>query len=262
MRTIFFGSFRRRRFSFIAAVPLLLLLSMCGLDDYTFLDRVTEQAISVPTDVHAEIALPAYTVPQTNYFTRFVFYYRIYLSDTNTTGRIQPASFSTINSALAADYAALLPYTDPSSTVSVTNIAAQFSYRNYYEVMEIDGLMGNGPGTVNVEFDTGYIAGLSLSLPPPVAPVAVRGTITAQLRRSTGYGAFQLRPSDLFLATPELFSTPVSITVNRDVQASSSGAPAYAYVSLYIVTQGQNDTDLSPVYSRPTFIGVFSLPPP
>ena len=252
-----------RAFFLAATSALLLLFSTCGLDDYAFLDRVTEQAISVPTGVRAEISLPAYGAPQSNYFTRFVFFYRIYLSNTSITGRIQPVSFSTINSALAADYAALQPYTDPSSTVSVTNIAAQFSYRNYYEVMEIDNVMGNGPGTVSIEFDAAYIAGPPLSLPPPVAPVVVRSGTMPRLTRSTGYGAFQLQPSSgLFLATTELFSTPVSITVNRDVQASSTGVPSYAYVSLYIVTQGQNDTDLSPVYSRPTFIGVFSLPPP
>jgi hypothetical protein len=88
-------------------------------------------------------------------------------------------------------------------------------------------------------------------------------TSSSYLKRSSGNGAFNPRPSDKlwFETSDDLFnSANLTDNVNADVAGMNSGSPMYAYVSMYIMMRDFDPQTLSPVYSAPTFINVFKLP--
>jgi hypothetical protein len=84
------------------------------------------------------------------------------------------------------------------------------------------------------------------------------------LRRTSGDGNFFPVPSDrLFFNTQDLNSSAnATALINNDV-ADKSGISGqrYTYVSIYIVTTGR-DSNFTPLYSRPTHVGIFILPDP
>jgi hypothetical protein len=84
------------------------------------------------------------------------------------------------------------------------------------------------------------------------------------LRRTGGDGNFIPVPADrLFFNTQDLNSSlNATALINNDVaDKSSASGQRYTYVSIYIVTTGR-DTNFTPLYSRPTHVGIFSLPEP
>lgn len=64
-----------------------------------------------------------------------------------------------------------------------------------------------------------------------------------------------------FLNNSDLNSNANAIdTKNADVQGNSTiTAERYTYVAMYIVATGR-DSNYSPIFSKPTFVGVFLLP--
>jgi hypothetical protein len=257
----------------IAALILCVPLFACGIESYVALDQVSESSIS-RTGERAIIRfsnIPAYP---SRYFRNFMIYYRIYLSTrTPSGGTIPTTDFSSINSTLAYDYASLLPYTNPDNTNSLTNVASQFSSKNYYPLSTIDGrgvdiidseiLYNANSEDLTLEIgNLPYIQATYGSAAPVFSRGSHRGLV---MHRSTGGGIFTTYPNQLFVATSGtngLLTTTPSSTVNRDVAPVSGGGTAtYAYICLYIFAVGINE-DLTPIYSRPTFIGVFALDPP
>jgi hypothetical protein len=88
-------------------------------------------------------------------------------------------------------------------------------------------------------------------------------TESGYLKRSSGNGAFNPKPSDKlwFETSDELFdSANLTDNVNADVRGVSTGTPMYAYASMYIVMRDFDTQTLTPIYSAPTFINVFLLP--
>jgi hypothetical protein len=102
----------------------------------------------------------------------------------------------------------------------------------------------------------------SASYPYPY--LSYSGGVTVPLKRSNGGGVFTPVPSNrYFLNTGELNdSNNIKPTVNADVVTISSpvGSQRHAYVLLYIVTSGLNEQSYTPIFSIPTFVGIFLLP--
>jgi hypothetical protein len=235
------------------------------MEDYLYLNPVDEGNISlVSPNTTATIVLPNFDVSEYYYFTSFSIFYRIYVSDVNiiTTYPYYSSDLSPINNTLASDFSALAYYTSNTTTV-ITNLGSQFSNRKYY-TLELE--------TANIEsvLSSSSLGNrITLDFSPGKAPVLIVGASSASeqiytLRRTGGNGNFIPVPSDRFFFNTQDLNSSVNATtlINNDVADKSSAAgQRYTYVSIYIVTTGR-DTNFTPLYSRPTHVGIFFLPEP
>ncbi|MDR1985366.1 MAG: hypothetical protein LBP88_00145 [Treponema sp.] len=193
-----------------------------------------------------------------SYFTHFTIYYRIYISAVSLSGSIGPGDLSTLNSTLANDYGAFLPYTSNTDTTISTSIGSLFRNRNYYaltvEGTNIEDILSSNSQNKTLTLDFIQVSG--------TIPVLRMDNTDYKLQRSTGNGLFSPVPQDrYFFNTLELNSNAnVSSSINADVAALSGTADVrYTYVALYIVATGI-DPNFSPIYSAPTFIAILRLP--
>jgi hypothetical protein len=247
----------RKRFPAIF-FPLFFFLFSCGIEDYLYLNPVDEGSIRlISPNTTATIDLPDFSTIEYYYFTNFSLFYRIYISDVSVAATYPyPTSLlSTINNALASDFSALSYYTSNTTTV-VSNLGSQFSTRKYYtlelESADIESVLGS----------SSLGSQITLDFTPTAGRAPVLGGYT--LRRTSGGGNFIPVPSDRrLLNTQELNSSAnTAAAINNDVADKSSAAGSrYTYISVYIVTTGR-DMNFTPLYSRPTHVGIFSLPNP
>jgi hypothetical protein len=224
----------------------------CGIEDYIYLEPIPENSV-IQRDTMVEIRLPQVG---NVYFSNFAIFYRIYISGVPL-AVVAPSQYSTLNPSLSSDYNTFLPYTNvaTNTTVNTGTVGTLFKNRNYWKIevegADIDGVLTGNGQTVKVDFQ--YVTGR--------APTLERGGTSYVLRRSNGEGAFTPVPDRRFLDTAELNSTNnATALVNADVApVSGSSSGNYAYAAMYIVAMG-NDNNFSPIYSSPTFLGVFRLP--
>jgi hypothetical protein len=259
-RREFLGPFPRRAGRFLAALivtaPALFFLRSCGIESYYYLPEVPAGNIATTANQWATVTLPSVSVP---YFTYFALYYRIYLSyeQIANTGNL-----AVVNTTLDSDYRYLAPYTNSASSTSI-NVSSIMTSRGYQSLYfqtssggaSSDLLTMTSGGTVRIEFP---LAGANPYITYPVSA----GTRTVILLRSNGNGAFNPLPNRYFLSSDTLTNPGnISATANADVvNVSGSGGNRYAYASLYIVSVGLNEQTYTPIFSIPTFVGIFRLP--
>ncbi|MDR0525831.1 MAG: hypothetical protein LBG90_08200 [Spirochaetaceae bacterium] len=240
-----------------ALIPAAVLsIAACGIEDYPFLDKVPTGNISVTLNQMAVITLPRI---DSIYFTHFTLYYRIYMSGVFYP-EIHPGNMSDLNSALMADYNYFLPYTNSDTSNTTVSIGSLFTNRKYYpltlEGADIDGVLGSG------SFGKSMVLNFTETTPRIIPNLSINGN-SYNMRRFSGNGLFSPVPANrYFINTPEL-NAPANITagINADVIDKSDITTRYAYAGVYIVVTGV-DGNFSPLYSVPTFIGVFYLPGP
>jgi hypothetical protein len=235
------------------------------MEDYLYLNPVSEGGISlVAPNATVTIVLPNFNTSEYYYFTNFSLFYRIYASDAYVTipYPYYSSDLSLINNALASDFSALSYYTSNTTTV-ITNLGSQFSNRKYYTLelqnANIESVLSASSfgNQITLDFSTGR------------APVLIDRASSASeqiytLRRTGGDGNFIPVPSDRLLFNTQDLNSSANATalINNDVaDKSSATGTRYTYVSIYIVTTGR-DTNFTPLYSRPTHVGIFSLPGP
>jgi hypothetical protein len=235
----------------------------CGVEDYPYLEQVPPEAVMRPSYTKAVVSLPARR--DLGGFLRYSIFYRIYISDAQITSSIGASEMTNINSSLRGDYSYIEPYTQKDNNLAA-NTGSLFSNRNYFEIeleeREISDILGE-TGAFSIAFDFSDVS-------PGLPPRLVKGGLEFTLRRSTGSGLFSPVPKTSsgdfdgrFVNTEALNkSENATSAINRDVAGKtiSSGASRYTYASLYICAVGINGVTLTPVYSAPTFIGVFILP--
>jgi hypothetical protein len=236
----------------------------CGIEDYLYLVPVSEVSIRRPNTM-AIVTLPNFSTIEYKNFTNFSLFYRIYVSDRNEffPDPYEYSILSNINSALASDFSALSSYTSSNTGTVITDLRSQFSNRKYYAI-ELQGTT-----VENVLSSSVLGSEISLDFSIERAPVLIVQPGTASeriytLRRTSGEGNFFPRPGDrLFFNTSDLNSSEYAVaTINNDVaDKTSATGQRYTYVSIYIVTTGR-DSNYTPIYSRPTHVGIFSLPGP
>jgi len=219
---------------------LAVFLFSCGIEESYFLPQVPQVNITTILNTEANIIIPPID-PSHYYATGYSIFYRIYISDSPNS---LPNDRASISPSLVSDFNALESFTNPSST-SVTS-ANTFSNRNYYELeFENDLSLTTGGGTLRILFP-------NTQGEYPVVYISIPGGQESELRRSSDVISPEPRGDLSFRNTPELNNS-----INTDVSVRSG---SYAYVSMYIVAVGYNDTQFTPVYSKPTFISVFKLP--
>jgi hypothetical protein len=239
-------------------------LVSCGIEDYPFLPSVPSGNISVSLNQEAKIKLPVIDL-NVSYFTHFTIYYHIYVSGTYYP-EIDPSNMSDLNPALLADYNAFLPYTNTdTATGSNASIGKLFSDRQYYS------LTLEGTGINDALSSSAFGKTITLNFMESIPRLPPRFIIDNRhytLQRSPGNGLFHPVPGNrYFFNTEELHKQEnISIgntvsTINADVTHKDTLTDRYTYTALYIVATGI-DSNFSPLYSTPAFIGVFYLPAP
>jgi hypothetical protein len=236
----------------------------CGIESYLYLAPIDEGNISHQLNTSATVIFPprdSFMAQFGNYFTHFTIYYRIYVSDINQTGSIETDEIrSSINSALYSDFSYFKSYT--TSDTTTTSIGPLFRNRNYYPLWlynnDIEGILDSDAlgRTMTVDFTPTQA----------LYPVLSFGnTEVYSLYRSNGndygYTLFNPLPDRYFINSTELNrSENITSSLNADVvNKSGISGERYTYVSMYIVAAGV-DTNFTPIYSRPTHIGIFRLP--
>ena len=229
----------------LCIIFVCIVFFSCGLEEYVYLNPV-ENTITTG-DTSAVIILPSGQHPL---FRRYQIFYRIYLTD-----NISRYTFSNenemedINLALRNDYRILRPYTSIDS-VSSTTIETVFERRMYYSLFEsangtdtqsVVPILDQASGTLTINFSDTEIPTIIYTPAPPVPNFLFRGNYTSNANR-------------LFLFNTNL--TAASLDVQEKIGSATAVA---AYVSMYIVASGL-DGNYSPIYSRPTHIGIFHLP--
>jgi hypothetical protein len=257
------GSRQRDRFLFLflGFISLGVFLS-CGIDEYQYLDSVSTGNIQVTLNERVTIQLPSINA---NYFTHFTIFYRIYISAYNAPGTIQTSysELSRISPTLASDYSSIEPSTTTAvnnNNNSTSNASSIFKSRNYYELAyQSEGNVREGKDVLNTQ-NTTLLIDFPTTMYYPY--LTIKGD-TWDLYRSTGSGNFTPVPDRYFVNTSELNSSDNAIsTRNGDVANNSVTGQRYTYASLYIVATGLDQQSYTPIYSIPTFIGIFRLPDP
>jgi hypothetical protein len=231
------------QFFFTAGV----FFTTCGIEEYYYLPQVPEINISTQFNTSAEIKLPS--LSGYYYAQSYKIFYRIYISDLNTTSNDTP--LNNISSTLLNDYNYIYPNTDPTSISAGTPANTLFTSRNYYELelfqSDINNVLPTGGGNVRLSFPTtlGGFPVLSINNGPEI-----------RLYRS-GY-FFTVNPNDekrYFRNTSE-----INVADYADLVPRTGLSQTFAYVSMYVVASGVNPNMFTPIYSKPTHISVFKLP--
>ena len=244
---------------FLLAVFLSVFFS-CGIDEYYFLPQLSEGDITLLSNTEAEIIIQPIDL---YYAISYSIFYRIYISEYPAPGRISQAEHRNISQSLATDYNAFVSVTDPTTTTLPS--ANTFSNRNYFE-LEFEGhsinniLTKEKKKTLKINFPTTTIMEdnpvIILKLndddeSETQIPLCRSGRLISPLPKDYPY----------FRNTPELcdYTSSTDTNINADVSGRQNLTEHHAYVSMYIVAIGVNNY-FSPIYSKPTHIGIFKLP--
>lgn len=237
-------------------------LLSCGIDVIYYIDYIPQGRYD---DTFASIDLPSSSADGYSiYFTRFIIFYRIYISGVDVSGTIQTdAHRREINSMLDSDWISLYPLTDITSTsVSTFGLENTFSNRGYF-VMALEDENIN-----SVLDDKSLGKTLEFAFPPTgERPAITIGGRSYVLQRAvTGQKSnltidFIPAPDRYFLNHSDLCDAAKIInTINPDVAPNTGSTLQYTYVSLYIAAAGKS-LEMPPtvVYSQPAFVGIFKL---
>jgi hypothetical protein len=260
----------RRPVGVIICITICLLalsgLLSCGLETFYYIDYIP--ASNYIDETRSTVQLPSSGTDgygDEQYFTHFIIFYRIYLSDNNPTGRLNDSAqiMNSINSTLTSDYNWSIPYTDiTSTTVNTSNLENTFYNRRFFK-LELQGTRIDDVLDRNALGRTLEISFRDISGEVPV--LLVGGTsYTLQRANSSPGSIFATRPADnrAFFNHPELCDiTNATIDLNADVATKTNVEVRYTYVCMYIIAVGRSyEIPPSTIYSQPTFIGIFKLP--
>jgi len=239
---------KRKIYFFLCLFPLCLFLLTCGIDEYYYLPQVNESDITLILNTEAIINLPP--IPDEYYFASgYIIFYRIYISAEFTSSS---TAMNQISSALVSDYNVFSQFTDPANTSSIIS-SNTFKNRNYFELefegTDITGIIPKTGGVFRMEFPVIF----------DYPTVSIDNGEKIMLRRSGKLISPQPMDNLSFQNTPALRDMEnANANINADVAGRTDGQ--YAYTSMYIAAVGTNPSNFTPVYSKPTHIGVFLLP--
>jgi len=228
-----------RQKTLIIFLICLLTLSTCGIDEIYYLPQVSEGSISRNLNTDASIDTSSISLPY--YATGFVIYYKIYICQQNN-----ELLGSLLNARIISDYNYLSPYTDPAKPSSIPSLAT-FSSRGFYE-LKLEGPLDIGSTISGTSFDIKFPTGTG------EYPHINNNNL---LRSNSG---FTPEPDRYFRSSDKLNDYTNAVPAkNADVSAVS-GESENAYASMYIVAVGQDPTNFSRLYGKPTHINIFKLP--
>jgi len=250
----------------------MLVLFSCGIDELIYLEPVESSYVTGVTSGYVRL-------PDNNsniYFQNYIIYYRIYTSNSRLTS-INPSNtqeLRNINPSLESDYNSLNSYITNENT-STSGMDTIFENRGYYHLYTSTDKV-NEIAMENLLSPQGYqdsqgnqvIPGITNGLQlnfdfnepflEPFMSMGIYNPSSIKLNLFRVSNKFTVIPDRLFFLSNDLTAN-VTGTINKDVQLISNADSLYAYVSLYIIASGINNT-FSSIYSRPRHIGIFLLP--
>ncbi|MDR3124006.1 MAG: hypothetical protein LBU16_09550 [Treponema sp.] len=262
-----------KRFRFLGIALLLLPaalgggLASCGIETYKYLNYV-DPGIAMTLNTTAYISLPG----EPYYFRYFIIYYRIYISDFLAPGSVDAGALAQINPALHNDYNYFYAYTNTQSTTVPANMENTFANRKYFPLeldkADIESVLDGGGGFITLDFAAN--PQFNQSRPSLIIGDTRNETLGApytryQLSRNTNDNN-PYADNYYFVNSDDINNgdhiSSDSSNINQDVQnsAQSISGSKYTYAAMYILAQGLDDSNLSNIYSIPTFIGIFLLP--
>jgi len=229
-----------------------IFFTTCGLEVVYYLPQVPQDNIKTEMNTSATVILPALSE---SYAVCYKIFYRIYISGNSVSGTINTSPLrSSISPSLESDYNIIDPNTDPTSTTSGTPANTLFANRYFFELeldgVDINNLLSKNGGNITISFPNtqgGY-------------PVLSFNNNVYNLFRSNDLISPEPKGDRSFRNSPDL-NDPVKATsnINADVAGRTGLSQRYAYVSMYIVATGIDQTFLA-IYSKPTHISIFKLP--
>jgi hypothetical protein len=243
----------------------LLLFFSCGIEDYPYIYPVPAGNIKREFNTKVEIQIPN-SSNYNSYFSHFVIYYKIYISDGSDAIIEIPSApnFSIINSTLASDYNQISPYISNSS-MGGSSIPGLFRNRNYFplalegeninRLLSISSPVISPPSILGKKVIINFGSGTNPYLEVDSGPEYT-------LRRNDSSG-FQLIPDAYFVNSDDI-RNPIYINatnINNDVADKPNvSSRSNSYVAMFIVATGFHPQTYAGLYSSPTFVGVFKLP--
>jgi hypothetical protein len=261
---------KKRRYTALLFTTALLTIYSCGIEDYKYLQPIDSGNISRELNTQATIRLPYIDAGDKGayyYFQNFIIYYRIYISETSIQGQISTDQLQTINAGLYNDYWYLNPYTTLDNNRSPSAMGSVFSSRRFYPLevegnVSLDSVLGTGAlppqgSTKRLDLDFAQQGGGT------IPSITINNTVY-KLQRHYDPAVNVPWPSDRYFINSVDLQDPSKASTtdhtNMDVQnKEGSSGIKYAYAAMYILLFGRTK-DLTPVYSAPTFIGIFRLP--
>jgi len=238
----------RRKAGLVLFCGIITFFFSCGIEEVIYLEPVVDASFTGVTA--GRLTLPDNSGNE--YFRNWAVYYRIYLSDTLSTSITTNAERNTINSLLSTHFNAIDPYIIDENYV-FNNISI-FTSRGYYPLyrsidrengLAIHDLLGTtANGELSFDFSNSTIG-----------PFMRYAAGEYYLFRNSDN--FTPLPDRLFFLHSDMFTS--TSEVNADIQQKAGVDPLAAYISMYIIAVGI-DNSFSPVYSRPAHIGIFRLP--
>jgi hypothetical protein len=258
---------KRLRFLGIALFVLPAALGSglvsCGIETYKVLDPIDPGIMTLNTTAYLRLPAEPY------YFRYFIIYYRIYISDLSVPGSVDGGLLAQINPALYTDYTYFYSYTNSQSTLAPTTMGDIFAGRKYFplelENAWIENVLSVGGGDITLDFASNRQYKPSLVMgdtrdETPGAPFT-RHQLSRNTSDNTPYANnYYFVNSDAVNNGDHISSD--STNTNQDVQNSAQtiSGTKYTYASMYILAHGLDDSNFTPIYSIPTFIGIFLLP--
>jgi hypothetical protein len=229
-----------------------LFFISCGIEEYVYIAPVPPWDITPQgNSVSKEIDLPE-SSSEPSFFTHYSIYYKIYTS-TEYRDSFSDGDYYIINPTLASDYSYLENFTN---TIDNTRLPSDMNFlfqnRGYYKISlegvpNIDSFLARNDSndiTINLEF----------FLEPGVNPVLTFNNVSYVLHRTVD----NPQPDYTFKNSTEIHIID-NQDFNDDVENITDVPTTECYASFYIVKVGI-DTNITEIYSSPTFIGIFLLP--
>ena len=228
-------------------ILIILFLSNCGIYDYPFIYPVPIGTITGELNTNVYINTGTDNIGN-QYFTHYIIFYKIYISDTDNSNPIE-----NINSVLASDYSRI---NNISGSQSIGGAAAydlitrslRFSEISL-EGTNIDIFLSNASNNINIDFTRDFPS-LSIDNINYYRLTRRHITSTSSNERYFLNNINQLRYDII---------NNITNGENRDVQDNTSATKTYSHALMYIMASGMNTQNFVPVYSSPTYIGIFRL---
>ena len=256
---------------YISLFATLILLVSCGIEDYPYIYSIPTG--NIRNDLNSRIRVYIPNDNSTNaYFTNYVIFYRIYISDVDI---LSPSEYDypSINSSLNNDHSRIRPYIGNDSMGS-SSIDSLFRNLKYYPLLLDEGIdLNNILSAGNSVFGKYLVIDFTRDSENETIPYLSLATL-ANLETSTRYslqrsdgvaGNYEPRPGNrYFLNTQDLLSQENidDPTINGDVTDKPNAAKRKTYVSMYIIASGIDSQTFVQLYSSPAHIGVLQLPDP
>ena len=234
----------------------ILLLASCGIYDYPYIYPVPEGNIILRV-TNTFVSINTGNDNADNpYFTHFIIFYRIYISDVDTpvTGSADTITMSRINNSMGSHHASI---NNISGSQSIGGAAAYDLITRSLRFRElaldnnnIDAILSNSAIGSIIEINFGHG-----TAPPYLSIGGANYTLIRQHLSTSSEERFFRNNIDGLMRDINNIDGD-----NRDVTNNTSTTKSHSHALMYIMAAGINTQNFAPIYSSPTFLGVLLLP--